>query len=580
MLLFNQGFVYAEISLNSGRIHIALAAKFLWISFLLFLLHPVCKAGSIDSLYKIAEADFKHGNYDAVLQNVLQILKVAEDSGDCNDISYAMMKVARAYYHVQQKRVCLVYMHEARNLATKCNIDSTRYKSARQIGAVYLETGKPDSAAAFLYEAEKLTKKAGDLGELSSTYSLLGDLHLFVRNDTPKGYSYYRMAEMYASRSINKNSQAYAYMKLGTYYDMQDNCEMSVAYFMKAQKLYKEMDVIEGVMYSLAALGRALSDCGRAKESYEVMNELLALRNKIFKDETADNTARYRTLYETEKKERENTELARQNTLKELRIANEVKSKRLMAIFFISIALMLVIVFMYIYNQHRLRQQAEMDAHLKRQEEQKFRAVIEAEENERKRIAADLHDGVGQLMSAAKINLAAMKDELLFKTEEQRERFANVVAIVDESCGEVRTVSHNMMPNVLLRAGLANAIRSFISQIDNRYLKINLYIEGLTERVDSNIETILYRVIQECVNNVIKHAAASKLDISIIRDEEGISATIEDNGKGFDTTEKNHFEGIGLKNIASRVNYLKGSVEWDSKPGKGTVVAIFVPLKA
>ena len=87
------------------------------------------------------------------------------------------------------------------------------------------------------------------------------------------------------------------------------------------------------------------------------------------------------------------------------------------------------------------------------------------------------------------------------------------------------------------------------------------------------METVLYRVIQECVSNAIKHAGATTLDISIIRDKDGISGTIEDNGRGFDTADKNNFEGIGLKNITTRIEYLKGTVDFDSASGRGTVVA-------
>ena len=153
-----------------------------------------------------------------------------------------------------------------------------------------------------------------------------------------------------------------------------------------------------------------------------------------------------------------------------------------------------------------------------------------------------------------------------------------MVALIDESCTEVRTVSHNMMPDALLKTGLVSGVREFLDKIDSHLLKINLHTEGFDKRPDSNIETVLYRVIQECVNNVIKHAGANELDISLVKDTDGVSATIEDNGKGFNIADKTKFEGIGLKNILSRINYLKGIVEWDSAPGKGTVVAIHVPV--
>ena len=219
-----------------------------------------------------------------------------------------------------------------------------------------------------------------------------------------------------------------------------------------------------------------------------------------------------------------------------------------------------------------------MQAAILQQQDMATRAIIHAEENERKRIAGDLHDGVGQIMSAAKMNLSSLESRLGFNNDEDKLAFEKIVSLVDESCKEVRSVSHNMMPNALLKSGLSSAVKEFIDKIDSRVLKVNLYSEGLNERIDSNVETVSYRIIQECVNNVIKHSGANELDISLIKDADGIAATIEDNGKGFAVADKSRTEGIGLKNILTRIEYLKGAVDFDSAPGNGTLVAIHVPL--
>ncbi len=176
------------------------------------------------------------------------------------------------------------------------------------------------------------------------------------------------------------------------------------------------------------------------------------------------------------------------------------------------------------------------------------------------------------------MNLSAFETDIIFKDEQQKLAYENVMDLVDESCREIRSISHQMMPNALLKRGLSNAVKEFIDKIDSSIIKINLHTEGLNDRLDSNVETVCYRVIQECVNNVIKHSGADTLEIALIKDEDGISATIEDNGRGFDTKDQSKFEGIGVKNIQSRINYLKGTVEFDSEPGKGTLVAIHVPV--
>ena len=182
------------------------------------------------------------------------------------------------------------------------------------------------------------------------------------------------------------------------------------------------------------------------------------------------------------------------------------------------------------------------------------------------------------MMSAAKINLAAICNDISFASDTQKQRFENALKLVDDSCSEVRSVSHNIMPNSLLRNSLAAAVRDFINKIDQQVIRINLLTEGLNEKIDEDIEIMLYRVTQECVNNVIKHSGADTLDIVLVNEENEITVTVEDNGKGFDVNDKDKFEGIGLKNIRTRVDYLKGTVEWDSSPGRGTVVSIHVPL--
>ena len=182
------------------------------------------------------------------------------------------------------------------------------------------------------------------------------------------------------------------------------------------------------------------------------------------------------------------------------------------------------------------------------------------------------------MMSVAKMNLSAYEHKASFSTAEEKADFERLIQLIDESCTEVRAVSHNMMPNALLKKSLGAAVREFISKLDSRRLAAHLYTEGLDERMDTNTEVVLYRVIQECVNNVIKHSDATTLDISIAKEKEQIAVTVEDNGKGFELSSKQASESMGLKNIRTRIQYLKGTVDFDTAPGKGTMVAIYVPV--
>lgn len=203
------------------------------------------------------------------------------------------------------------------------------------------------------------------------------------------------------------------------------------------------------------------------------------------------------------------------------------------------------------------------------------RAVMTAEENERKRIAEELHDSVAQKMVVAKLNLEALGNSLPALTGEQQQVYNNISSLVSESAAEVRNLSHTMMPQSLAMTGLVDAVKNFTDKIDPRKLQLSFNVEGSLENIDSNRQMMVYRILRECIQNVIKHAKATALDISIIAEKDAVDIIVEDNGIGFDKQEVQ--EGLGMQSIRSRVDFLNGKMEVTSQPGKGTVVALYIP---
>ena len=234
-----------------------------------------------------------------------------------------------------------------------------------------------------------------------------------------------------------------------------------------------------------------------------------------------------------------------------------------------------------LYTRRRLRREVEFAQERTQLQQLRAKAVLEAEEAERRRIGSDLHDGVGQLLVAAKLNLSALSEQLNVQTIGQQTMLQNALDVVDESFKEVRNISHNLMPNALIKRGLAQAVRDFLSKIapDDR-LKINLEVVGLDRggRLDSTVENVLFRVIQELVQNIIKHAQATEVGLQIVRSDDELTIMVEDNGVGFDVAALGPEAGIGLKNIESRMAYLGGRAEFDSRVGRGTTVTLEVPL--
>jgi two-component system NarL family sensor kinase len=232
-----------------------------------------------------------------------------------------------------------------------------------------------------------------------------------------------------------------------------------------------------------------------------------------------------------------------------------------------------------LFRQRQLKEEARIQEEIRKQQEATTKAVLDAEEKERRRIAGDLHDGVGQLLSAALLNLKQFSKGLVSSESIKTDTVEDAIKMVEDSYDEMRSISHQMMPNALVKFGLVSAVREFVNKIDGNVIKISLGVSGLDERLESQKETVLYRVIQECVNNVIKHAKATQMSIQLTYDESGTSLAIEDNGIGFDASaiDWESSNGLGLKNMKDRLELLNGEIEIDSRPGKGTSITIFVP---
>jgi len=219
-------------------------------------------------------------------------------------------------------------------------------------------------------------------------------------------------------------------------------------------------------------------------------------------------------------------------------------------------------------------------AEKQRQEADKkvLNAVIQAEEKERRRLAKDLHDGMGPLLSSAKMAISSLMQQE--NEEEKRKIIENTDYVISEAIRSLKEISNNLSPHVLDNFGLASAIKSFASKIASMH-QINVHFESnmYDFRFDYNSEVILYRVVCELINNTLKHAQASNIQIQLSRHKKIISLSYFDDGKGFDVNEILHkapVEGMGLHNIINRLKSIKAIVNIDSEKGKGTHIIIIV----
>ena len=204
-------------------------------------------------------------------------------------------------------------------------------------------------------------------------------------------------------------------------------------------------------------------------------------------------------------------------------------------------------------------------------------SLMEGQELERKRLAREIHDGIGPILSTVKMNLANIEGDVENLMPDLKEKFQKSYKLIDEAAGDLRSISHNLMPKVLSDFGLSEALETLCEKIDAaRSVNIDFINVGLDHRLNEVTELGLYRISQELLNNTLKYAQATKVTLQLIKRDETIRLMYEDDGIGF--YPDSVASGIGLMNIENRARALAGQSVVDSRPGKGMTATIEIPI--
>jgi signal transduction histidine kinase len=210
-----------------------------------------------------------------------------------------------------------------------------------------------------------------------------------------------------------------------------------------------------------------------------------------------------------------------------------------------------------------------------RSEKRVINAIINTEENERKRFAKDLHDGLGPILSTVKMSLSALTDRI--KDDSGSVILNNTNHLINEAISTIKDISNNLSPHVLSNFGLASAINAFTNKINQtKAVEIDFKSNMETQRLDNDKEVVMYRAVCELINNSVLHSGASRIEIELNKHEKFITLQFYDNGRGFDTSSlsKEDIKGMGLSNIETRVKTVEGVFILESTPGKGTSALI------
>lgn len=517
----------------------------------------------------LANLFITEGNLDLALENALKADALCLKLNMKIEQAVNANLIGAVYFYQNNFNKALEFYRLSYQLSLDTKDEHSQNIALNNIGEVLALQKNPETIAT-LQSPEKYFGNIKDYVSLQQTYTYYTTYYRNIKDaeNTIKFLDKLRNVDSKLNDSLQRKSIVFYQTKYETQQKENKIQLLSKSDSIKNLKIFSQelainKNILQLVRQKLALSGAQLQ---MVEDSLQIsIQSKTILKNQL---ETAQKQEKINVLSKEA--------LAQELALKEKEIAITQKNYAIASI--LGLSAILFLIGFGIYRKKQSDQKAFLVAQQNKQRELLTKAVIEAEESERKRIASDLHDGVGQLFSAVKMNLNGLLDRIEINKEEDKFLAEKTMALVDESCKEVRVISHKMMPNFLLKSGISSDIKSFIEKIDETALKIVFESNGFKEQLEFNEEIILYRVIQELINNVIKHAKANELKIVLQKNKQFIEVKIADNGIGFDYENAISKGGLGLKNILVRIEYLKGSVQFLTLNPHGTEVVIQVPI--
>ncbi len=401
---------------------------------------------------------------------------------------------------------------------------------------------------------------------------------------------YYRETENYeealkefeTSVNIIKEKKAFGllsqqYLEYVALYKKLGNIELEKEYMGKFYDLNIKNNPARSV-YALKELAKMEDRSNNPTKAMKYVNQYFKLNDSVREDELSRQTFRLEQLYQKEKREREIAQLQVKNDKTDLALEKKKSQNYLLFILLGSLLFLLVSGYLTYRNQQKkaLLTQKEQEGQIQllksEQERNLFGVMMEGVEQERKRLAADLHDGLGGRLSGISIKLSKLSE--IDKVKKVVPELQDILGNIDDSLQELRGVARNLMPETLLKYGLKAALEDYCSTLKGKDTNIVLQYYGTKEIQERNIKLTVYRIIQELINNAIKHARATEILVQFMHDNEKIDITVEDDGVGFDTSKLKEENGMGLTNLKNRVHFLNGEMDVRSIINEGTSVNI------
>lgn len=553
-------------------------------------------------------------DYTTSYQLWKEILEVASKNGLYEEIHESYSSLMNYYFHLGDYANAMKVATEGLTLADEKNDERKVAKYTSIYGFIHLRQGHLKTARSYYEKYLQQAQALNDSIMMAESYEYLGDVYMAEKNlEAALNFRFQSLKTYLAISKTRPNYYRrhripYNYASIGQIYNLQGNhsralefCRQAIdgtfptndyelaSYFIIAGHIYTDLgDYFRAD--SLIRMGLTIST--RIRHAENVRDAYLAISNLLLRKKKYDSAFYYRMQYDLLKDSILNERS--QRAIETIRVEYEVGKKdqeiklnqqeaeqQRVITFSIAGAFTATLVILYLsYTRYQLKQRNIFQNELNKKQNELFNTITSIQDKERKRIAQDIHDQAGSMLSAAKLQLSDLDEDIHQLAPGRSEKYKAAMHFLDRAAEELRNVSHNLMPAALSRLGLVAALRSLFETISGHSgLTIHFNAHGFEERLPEPIEVNLYPIMLELINNVVKHANATEVSVQLVRYPHYINIQVEDNGRGFDAQDwMNKTDGMGLQNLTSRVRFLSGSISIDSAPGRGTIVLMDIPI--
>ncbi len=567
-----------------------------------------------DSYVSFANIVRRQSDFDSAILYYRRSLSIYASLQNVKGMIKAYNALGIIYKHQAAYDSAAYYYLETLRLSEAINYDIAISASLINLGKVYMLVGDYEKARKYNLRSIEHNKTDSNIDFLALAYTNLGIIAYDLKN-YDSALIWYQQALAMQEKIGNQIGMNNLYNNIGNVYKEKRWYNSAISYYDKALLAFKNIGYPEGITNTLMNKATALADAGRTDESQQLYDSCLVIArstgdidlqkdlflNKYdiykkvgdYKNALESQAAYYQLKdsidlaytqaaiaelsmkYEDEKYQANILSLTNENLQKDLDLRKRTSQRNVYLVTGIGVILLSLLLLRF----YRHKRTIALQRITQLEGERKLlaaRFLVEGQEEERKRIAKDLHDGLGVLLATARMQFSGIRDA----NRENKLLIEKAGRLLEQAATDVRRISHNMMPGLLVKFGFFEAAEALIEQVDDTgRIRASIYIEGAPHRFDEKTEIMLYRILQEMVNNTLKHAGAAGIRVEIQIMQQGIRMIYEDNGKGFDVDEKLNSQSIGLNSIQSRVNYLGGVLNIKSAPGRGVKFTVEVPTK-